>query len=135
MSIKANGNADRLRAMGFVEKPEPVLPPLPEPEPPQEPLLAQLGLEGASIEVKSQAITEAWLGTLTAQDVSRMGATGVKEIAKLAGLGGTKKADPSGNAVIMAIIQALQGLGVRAPEMKVIEVEEEPQATLGMAHE
>lgn len=122
--VAVTGNADRLRLLGFQPTPEPVAAPEPEPEEEEElgePLLKSLGLANASVEEKAKAITEAWLNGLTERDIRKLGATGADKVAKIAGIGGAKKPDPSSNPVIMAIIIALQNLGVKPPELKVIE--------------
>lgn len=131
--VAVTGDPERLRQLGFL----PALPPPPPEddfededleETPGESLLVKLGMENAPIEEKARIITDAWLASLTEKDIRKMGAAGADKVAKMAGLGGAKRPDPSGNPIIMAILLALQNLGVKPPALQVIEAE---QPTLG----
>jgi hypothetical protein len=141
-AVQVSGNPERLRLLGFksiepepptivevpviIEVPAPVQGPrLPERLPREflveTPVLEECGKLGAPIEEKARILTEEWLNSLTPAQVRGMGAVGIEKVAKLAGLGGTKKADPTLNPVIVAIIAAVRGLGIQPPAMKVIE--------------
>lgn len=120
-----SGNEERLRALGFRPAaplpPPPAPPPVPVFLPPEEesPILA--GRENLPLEEKAKILTDKWMDQVTDSDLAKMPPAGIEKIGKLAGLGGTKKADPAANPVILAIVAALGSIGVKAPEMKVIE--------------
>ena len=125
-----SGNEERLRALGFFSSLPPVetapppppqtAPPLPPPNPFEDtPILA--GRESLPLEEKARILTDEWMNQVTPEDLAKMPAAGIEKIGKLAGLGGAKKQDASANPVILAIVAALSSIGVKAPEMKVIE--------------
>ena len=116
---QVSGNEDRLRALGFLP-PAQTAPPLPPFNPLDDtPVLA--GRESLPLEEKARILTDEWMNKVTVDDLSKMPAAGIEKIGKLAGLGGAKKQDPTANPVILAIIAAMGSLGVKPPEMKIIE--------------
>ena len=125
MSVKSvSGNDDRLRLLGFggpsqSSQDAPL-------GPQDEPLLRKLGKENASFEEKARVIAERFVDNLTEEDLKTLGSQGIERIAKLGGLGGVKKVAPADNPIIAAIILALGNLGVRPPEIQVIEQETLP---------
>jgi hypothetical protein len=122
--VVVTGDLERLKLLGFSQPPAMAIPDdLDDDAPVGQPLLSKLGMENAPLEEKARVITEAWLTSLTENDIRKMGAAGVDKVAKIAGLGGAKRPDPNSNPIIMAIIIALQNLGVKPPPLQVIEGE------------
>jgi len=122
--VAVTGNPDRLRALGFLPvEPDEEPDELPE-EPQGESIITARNMSGASIEEKARVITEAWIDGLTDKDIRKMGASGIDKVAKVAGLGGAKRQDPSLNPIMAAIVGALSRIGVQAPPLQIIEPEQ-----------
>ena len=84
-----------------------------------------LGHSDKSIEEKARILTEHGMDNLTADSLMDLGATGIEKVAKIAGLGGTKRPETVGNPIIQAILIAVTQRGGTLPAITLPTIEGE----------